>query len=380
MVAQRFSGVKIRPEIAALSPYRQGVVLKNALKLSSNENPYPPLPGVLEATQRALTVMNRYPDQRATALSESLARRFSLDREQIILGAGSVAILVQLVTAVAAAGDEVMYPWPSFEAYPWLPALTGATGVPVLNLPDHRHDLAGMTAALNERTRVIILCSPNNPTGTTITAAEFENFIRSVPSECLVVLDQAYAEFVTDPFAVVGETYLDRYPNLVVLHTFSKAYGLADLRIGYGYASPALVEEIYPAAVPLSVTYHSQQAALVSLDCQEQLQDRVSAIVGLRDRLWQQLQSDGWSVPWTQGNFLWLPTGKHTDKAVPFFLRNSLTVRPFSEQGIRVSIGETEAAEKILASCRQILQELPGGCAPKPDTVEADHYLRKSMR
>lgn len=225
--------VRLRPEIVALAAYTQGKPADtDAFKLSSNENPFDPIPEVVAAIA-ASTGVNRYPDAAGVDLRERLAERFGVRTEEVHLGAGSVSILAQLISAAAGPGDEVLFSWRSFEAYPGLVAVAGANSVPVPNTADHRHDLPAMLAAVTDRTRVVIVCSPNNPTGSIVTAAEFAEFMVSVPTNILVVLDEAYGEFVTDESVVDGRMLSGKYPNLVVARTFSKAYGLAGLRIGY---------------------------------------------------------------------------------------------------------------------------------------------------
>ena len=200
--------VTLRPEIASLAPYRQGrPAAADAFKLSSNESPFPPLPSVLEAIGAAQ--VNRYPDGAATALRVRLAERVGVTVDEVHVGAGSVSILHQLVQAAATTGDEVLYAWRSFEAYPGIVTVSGATSVTVPNLPDGRHDLDAMAAAVTERTRVVIVCTPNNPTSAIVTTAEFETFMAKVPETVLVILDEAYREFVTDPHAVEGIPLLE---------------------------------------------------------------------------------------------------------------------------------------------------------------------------
>jgi len=254
------AGVRLRPEIAALPAYRQGrPAPADGYKLSSNENPFPPLPGVAEAVAATANEVNRYPDATALALREKLAERFGVSTDEVIVGAGSVSLLAQFIAAAAGPGDEVVYAWRSFEAYPGLVTVSGATSIQVSNRGDHGHDLDAMADAVTERTRVAIVCSPNNPTGVIVTADEFEAFMARVPADMLVLLDEAYIEFVrtepTGPGASVdGSTLLGRYPNLVILRTFSKAYGLAGLRVGYAIGPAYILDAARSTAIPLSVT------------------------------------------------------------------------------------------------------------------------------
>lgn len=350
--------VKLRPEIVAMPAYRQGKAVAGGFKLSSNENPFPPLDGVLQAAQAAAEVLHRYPNGHAPELSERLAEKFGVHPEQVIVGAGSVSLLAQLVIAAAGAGDEVIYSWRSFEAYPLLPVMSGAVSVKVPNLPDHRHDLAAMADAITDRTRLIIVCSPNNPTSTVVTKREFADFMDRVPADLLVILDEAYAEFVDDPEAVSGVPLLSRYPNLMVLRTFSKAYGLAGLRIGYGIGPAAVVDAARSASIPLSVTHHAQLAAMASLDHEDELLARVQHISRLRTVIHNGLLEQGWEVPEPQGNFVWLATGDETNAAAEVLARNGIMARPFHPEGIRISIGESESVDMLLASTKEIVETL----------------------
>lgn len=355
-------GVKLRPEIVAVPAYRQGrPAPADGFKLSSNENPYPPLPSVVDAVAATLRDLNRYPNAGGADLRERLAERHGVTVGEVHLGSGSVALLSQFISAAAGAGDEVVYPWRSFEAYPGLVTVAGATSVQVPNRPDGSHDLDAMAAAITERTRVVIVCTPNNPTGTIVTAADFEAFMARVPSDLLVLLDEAYYEFVTDDAAVDGIPLLSRYPNLVVLRTFSKAYGLAALRIGYAVGPKAVLDAARSAAVPLSVTDAARVAALASIEAEEELMERVARIAMVRDRLREALLQQGWAVPEAQGNFVWLATGEQTAEANDAFFDAGLTVRAFPPEGIRISVGEEESVEKLLQVTADIVRNLPNG-------------------
>ena len=341
---------RIRPEIAALPPYRQGKQAgADAFKLSSNENPFAPLPRVIAALADT-TPMNRYPDATAGALRERLAERYGVASDAVHVASGSVAILYQFVQAAATVGDEVVYAWRSFEAYPGLPLVAGATGVQVPLLPDARHDLDAMAAAVTERTRVILVCTPNNPTGPIVTRAEFAAFVAKVPQDVLILLDEAYAEFVTAPDAVDGiaERIFDAHPNVVVLRTFSKAYGLAGLRVGYAIGHPRVLDAARSTAVPLSVTAAAERAAIASLDAEDELLARVAEIVQRRGALVDGLRERGWDVPDAQGNFVWLPTGAATLDVAAAFEEAGLIVRAFAGDGIRISVGEAESLPRVL--------------------------------
>jgi histidinol-phosphate aminotransferase len=348
--------VRLRPDIEALAPYRQGKpAAADAFKLSSNENPFDPLPAVSQAIAGAS--VNRYPEATATALRERLAERYGVTPGQVQVGAGSVAVLAQLILAASAPGDEVIYSWRSFEAYPGLVTVAGSTSIAIPNTPDHRHDLDAMAAAVTDKTRVVIVCSPNNPTSTVVTRDEFERFMAQVPESVLVVLDEAYIEFVTDPSAVRGIPLLGSYSNLVVLRTFSKAYGLAGLRIGYAVGPEYVMDAARSAAIPLSVIEFAQVAAIASLDNEDQLLERVGRIAVLRDQVWHSLVDQGWQVPRPHGNFVWLSTGQATTEAAEVFADHGVIVRPLGD-GLRVTIGEAGSVDKLLRAASEVMRNL----------------------
>ena len=349
--------VRLRPEIVALPAYKQGrPASAEAFKLSSNENPFPPHPAVLAAI-RDLDI-NRYPDATALVVRERLAERHDVTPDEIIVGAGSVALLAQLISAAATVGDEVVFAWRSFEAYPGLVTVAGATSVRVPLTADARHDLPAMAAAVTDRTRAVIVCTPNNPTGTVVTAAEFEAFMAAVPSDLLVILDEAYAEFIDDESAVDGAALVRRYPNLVILRTFSKAYGLAGLRVGYAIGPVAVLDAARSTAIPLAVTEAAQRAVLAAMMVEPELLARVRELAARRDAVQAALRGQGWRVPVSQGNFVWLPTGPATAAAGEAFAAVGIVARVFPPEGIRVSIGEAESVASLLAVAGEVVRTL----------------------
>lgn len=352
--------VKLRPEIAALAAYRQGrMPPEGGFKLSSNENPFPPLPQVAERVAAA-TALNRYPDGAAVALRERLAARHAVDPSGIHVAAGSVSLLAQFIQAAAGPGDEVLYSWRSFEAYPGLVTVAGATSVTVPNDEHGAHDVDAMVAALTDRTRVVIVCSPNNPTGTVVPQPDFDRLLAAVPGDVLVLLDEAYREFAAGSGGVDGDAVVDaqregRLRNVVVLRTFSKAWGLAALRIGYAVGDPAVLAAARSTAIPLSVTEPAQLAALVSLDHEDALLERVAALAERRDLVWRALVDQGWAVPRPWGNFVWLPVPGDRGEAADAFHRRGLSVREFAGEGLRISIGEQESVEDLLQAAREVV-------------------------
>jgi histidinol-phosphate aminotransferase len=348
--------IRIRPEAAGLPVYRPGrrpplIDGRPAYKLSSNENPYPPLAGVLAAATEACAELNRYPDIAATALTAALAERLGVAPERIAFGTGSVAVLFHLLNVLGRPGAEVVYAFRSFEAYPIATQLSGATGVPVPLTAAYEHDLDAMLAAVGPRTVAVLLCTPNNPTGPALRQVDVEAFVDQVPDDVAVVLDEAYVEFVDDPAAVAGLSLIDR-PNVVVLRTFSKAYGLAGLRIGYCVGPPELAGVIRAAANPFGVTTIAQAAALASLTAEQALHERVDELVVRRASMLKGLRDLGHDVPDAQGNFVWLPTGGHTHRWANTFVDAGVMVRPYASggpfDGIRITVGEPAANDLAL--------------------------------
>lgn len=344
---------RLRPEMEILPTYKAGKKVASvdglsAFKLSSNENANAPLPGVLAAITQAATEINRYPDPFTSQLISALATKFEITPEQIATGTGSVGVCQQIVQAVAGDGDEVMFAWRSFEAYPIITTIAGAKSVMVPLRADGGHDLAAMAAAITSHTRVIFICTPNNPTGGIVTQAEVDEFLTKVPDEVLVVIDEAYIEFNQDESAVDGMATMKARKNVGVLRTFSKAYGLAGLRVGY-FAGPVHVAEaVRKTAVPFGVSNIAQAAALASLEHENELLERVALINS--DRVWleSELAKLGFNLPASQANFVWLPLGERTEEFTKACEGTAVAIRPFPGEGVRISIGEREAMQRIL--------------------------------
>ncbi|WP_103886057.1 histidinol-phosphate transaminase [Actinacidiphila yanglinensis] len=357
---------KLRAELDGIPTYKPGRPPATAedgtsgpaYKLSSNENPYPPLPGVLEAAAAAAASFNRYPDLSCGALSAELATRFDVPVGHIATGTGSVGVAQQLIQVTSGPGDEVIYAWRSFEAYPIITRISGARPVQVPLDAGETHDLDAMAAAITERTRLIFVCNPNNPTGTVVRRAALERFLAQVPPDVLVVLDEAYREFITDPEVPDGvDIYRDR-PNVAVLRTFSKAYGLAGLRIGFAIAHEPVAEALRKTAVPFGVSQLAQDAAIASLRAEPALLERVAGLVTERARVARALADQGWTVPETQANFVWLRLGERTADFAGACERAGVTVRPFAGEGVRITVGETEANDILLRAAEEFRKEL----------------------
>ncbi|MDT0267148.1 histidinol-phosphate transaminase [Streptomyces sp. DSM 44915] len=341
--------------LPAYVPGRARAATGRTFKLSSNENPYPPLPGVLETAVAAAGSLNRYPDMTSAALIAELAEQLAVPADHLAVGTGSVGVAQQLVQATAGPGDEVLYAWRSFEAYPIVVGVSGARSVQVPLTGGEEHDLTAMAAAVTDRTRLILLCNPNNPTGTALRRDELLDFLARVPSDVLVVLDEAYREFIRDPEVPDGvELYRDR-PNVCVLRTFSKAYGLAGLRVGYAVAHAPVAAALRKTQVPFGVSQIAQDAAVASLRSTEALAVRVAALVEERTRVTAGLRDQGWTVPESQANFVWLRLGEATVEFAARCEAAGVTVRPFPGEGVRITVAEPEANDLVLRVAGEFL-------------------------
>ncbi|MFC9086028.1 histidinol-phosphate transaminase [Nocardiopsis dassonvillei] len=342
----------LRSVLESIPPYKPGRKVVGpdgrSVKLSSNESPYGPLPSVREAIAAAAAELNRYPDPGAAELTSALARRLDVPEEHLALGAGSVGLLQQLLEAVGEPGAEVVYAWRSFEAYPLLAELAGVTSVRV-PLQGETHDLDAIADAVTENTRMVLVCNPNNPTGTTVREEELVAFLDRIPESVLVVLDEAYREYVRDPRVPDGVSlYRDR-PNVAVLRTFSKAYGLAAVRLGFLVGHPPVTAAVRKTLVPFAVNHLAQAAGIASLAAEGELLERVDATVEERGRVRDALIASGWTVPPTEANFVWLRVDEDTLDFAEACAREGVSVRPFAGEGARVSLGTPEENDAFLA-------------------------------
>jgi histidinol-phosphate aminotransferase len=338
-----------RPDLAQLPAYVPGRTVPGAIKLASNEVPYGPLPGVVEAITQAAASAHRYPDMGVLELRETIAARYGVDVDRVATGCGSVALTEHLAKATCLPGDEIVYAWRSFEAYPIIAAAGAATSVHVPNTPRHGHDLPAMARAVTERTKMILVCNPNNPTGTALRRAELDAFLDAVGPNVLVVLDEAYREFVTDPDVPDGlAAYGDR-PNVVILRTMSKAWGLAGLRVGFLIAHPEVAEAVRKVVTPFSTNAPAQAAALSALAATAEMRRRCDLVIAERQRVTEAVRKLVPDVPDSQANFVWLPLG---ERAMPFAAacaEGGVIVRPFAGEGVRVTIGTPDENDAFLA-------------------------------
>ncbi len=356
---------RVRPAVGALPAYKPGKAAEQAerehniaaaIKLASNENPYPPPAAVVEAVATACRGGNLYCDHRATAVREALADSLGLDVEQVTVGAGSVALLYQLATAYIDPGDEAVTPWISFEAYPISVQSMGGTLVKTPLTADHAFDLDAVAGAVTERTKLVLLATPNNPTGTAVPTAAVARLTESIPDDVVVVVDEAYREFADPALGDPLADLLPRFDNVAVARTFSKAYGLAGLRVGYMMAHPEVVSAIDKCLIPFNVSGPAQAAALAALrdDAAAEAQARIGAIKAERDRVADALTADGWDIPDAQANFVWLHVGERTDEVSIALERRGVVVRPFSGTGIRVTVGTPAQNDRFLTTLAEV--------------------------
>jgi len=338
-----------RPDLDALPAYVPGRSVPGAIKLASNEVPYGPLPGVVEAVAEAVAGSHRYPDMAVVELRARIAGRLGIDADRIATGCGSVALFEHLFRVTCMPGDEAIYPWRSFEAYPIIGATTAAVSVRVPNTAEHAHDLDAMAAAITGKTRLIIVCNPNNPTGTAVRKPELDAFLDKVPANVLVALDEAYREFVTDDAVPDGIAEYGDRPNVVVLRTLSKAWGLAGLRVGYLVGAPAVAAAVRKVVTPFSTSLVAQAAALAALDAEAEMLRRVQLVVAERNRVLTAVRKVYPDVPDTQSNFVWLPLGDRSADFAATCERAGVIVRAFQPEGVRVTIGTPAENDAFLS-------------------------------
>lgn len=339
----------VRADISEIPSYVPGKRLADALKLSSNEVAHPPLPAAVAAMAEAAAAANRYPDMGATDLIHAIAKHLKLRPEQVAVGCGSSALCQQLVQITCATGDEVVFPWRSFEAYPIFARVAGATPRPVPLTADHRVDLPALAAAITPATRLVFVCNPNNPTGTTITKREFEEFMAVVPPTTLVALDEAYFEFVRTQDTPMGTEVVVKHENVVALRTFSKAYGLAGVRVGYAFGNPAIIAALNKVAIPFGVSAVAQAGAIASLAGAAQLLERTNETVSERDRVARAIGA----IP-SEANFVWLPAETAATLAQQL-ADQGVIVRAFPE-GVRITVTDHAEADRFLAAWNSITQ------------------------
>ncbi|MBB2910488.1 histidinol-phosphate aminotransferase [Streptosporangium becharense] len=343
-------------ELVSYTPGRTPTGGRPQVKLSSNEMPYGPLPHVVRALAEAGTTLNRYPDFHRIELTAALARRHDVDPAQVVVDNGSGALLQVLASVIAGPGDEILYAWRAFESYPIVTTVAGAASVRVPLDDGYAHDLPAMADAVTDRTRMVIVCNPNNPTGTVVSAADLEHLLDAVPDDVLVVLDEAYHDFVTDPRSADGLDLVRRRPNIAVLRTFSKAYGLAGLRVGYCVTRPETAALIRKSIVGFSVSTLAQAGALASLtpEAGVELKERVAHVIAERTRVADHLTALGVRIVPSQANFIFMPMPDGPARAAAFEERGVI-LRAYGTDGLRMTVGTAEENDLFLRIAADVL-------------------------
>ena len=364
------SAVTPRPVLTKLPAYQAGKPPEatpglTSYKLASNENPYAPIQAATDAIVRAATAdsVQRYPETTYAELRTLIGETYDVPVDDVTVGAGSLGVLTALVQTFAGttddgSPDEVIIPWRSFEAYPIVIRTAGAEDIMVPLQDTGELDLDAMVEAITDRTRIIVLCTPNNPTGTVLTTQAVRDFMARVPEHVLVVIDEAYIEFIRRDDAVDGlEMYRD-YPNVAVLRTFSKAHGLANLRIGYAVAPAAISRPLKVIHPPFATSTVAALAAHASLSNLDEVLANTEKVVTERSRVWDALDQLGYQPPTTEANFVWLPLGELAQPFADACGAKALSVRAFHPEGVRVSIGEVEANDRLIEVATDFAKQL----------------------
>jgi histidinol-phosphate aminotransferase len=361
--------VTFAERLARMPGYKAGVPTGQApeaiasggiAQLASNESPFPPHPRVIEAIEAAAGAMHRYPDPDATLLRRRLAERFETDPSRIAVGNGSCEILLAAAEALCEPGAEILFAWPAFSMYPYLSALTGAREIRVPLAAGDVHDLDAMAAEVTAATQLLLVCNPNNPTGTHIPAAEVAAFCERIPPHVTVALDEAYVEFQTDDDPDASLDLLADFPNLIVLRTFSKCYGLAGLRVGYAIGSSTFRAAVDAVRQPFSVNALAQAAGAEAILHQDDVLRRVETTVAERLRVEQALGGIGLETAATQANFSWVDLGDADEgEVVAGLAEREVAVRPGTPLDgpghIRVTYGTPAENGRFLRGLSEIL-------------------------
>jgi len=341
-MAQPAHGTSVTAEILATLP--QAV---DPLALSLNESPFPPLPAVRSALIHSIDAVNRYPEFLPGQLRRLVADRVGVDEEQVVLGAGASGVVMQILHAITQPGDRIVMSQPTFDGYPIFAEMARLTAVTVpLNKYGH-HDLAAMADAATDAS-VVVLCRPHNPTGTLESVSAVEWFLTQIPSGAVVLLDEAYIEFVASRYRIDGPDLIRRFPNVVVLRTFSKAYGLAGLRIGYGFAAPELASKLWTMQLPFGMSNLSAAAVAASYDAEAQLVHRIRRITSERNHLRLRLMAMGIYTTDSHANFVYLPAGRRPWREV--FANGGVQVRHYPDGGARITVGDLQSTLAVLSA------------------------------
>ena len=354
---------RVRPALRALSGYRPGKAtgqveaehgIVDSIKLASNENPWPPIPPIADAIRAAVVGVNRYGDNNATEVCEAIAQWQSIPVESVTVANGSSGLLQQVFMTFVSPGDEIVFAWHSFEIYPVFSTLFDATAVKV-PLRDHAFDLDAIAAAVTKQTSVVFLATPNNPTGTAVSMDDVAKLLGQIPDDVIVVIDEAYREFNDPAFGDPVTELVPRFPNVVVTRTFSKAFGLAGIRSGYGIGHPEVIAEINKTRLPFSVNNLSQAAMIAAIDHVDEAMVPVSALLAERDRCVAALRARAIDVVDSHANFVLIPTGERTVELATALEKLGIITRPFPDLGLRITIGTPEQNDRWVEALAELL-------------------------
>ena len=366
----------IRPEILSLPRYKPAIKGKKKTvgsdgkpiaRLNANEGPWPPFPDAIKAMQEAIADSNWYPDLSYLDIKEALSEVHGVDLARIVVGSGSAPLIRLLMLCTIRTGDEVLVPWPPYPQHATGAHLHGGTVVRV-PLRDGACDMDALLERVTDRTRLALICTPHNPTGSVVSRRAFEDYLARVPGHVITVLDQAYQEFVTDPEAVDGRRYLDGPKPLVVFRTLSKVYGLAGIRTGYAFATLEIAEAMSKANETFSMSHIAVAASVASLRRQDIVRERAAVIAAEREKLKRACEELGLSYTPTEANFIWIDLRRNAKEVSDALLKRGFMVRSGevhdAPQHMRVTVGRPEENDGFIAALRGVLDEIPEQAVP----------------
>ena len=366
----------IRPEILSLPRYKPAIKGKKKTvgsdgkpiaRMNANEGPWPPFPDAIKAMQEAIADSNWYPDLSYLDIKEALSEVHGVDLARIVVGSGSAPLIRLLMLCTIRTGDEVLVPWPPYPQHATGAHLHGGTVVRV-PLRDGACDMDALLERVTDRTRLALICTPHNPTGSVVSRRAFEDYLARVPGHVITVLDQAYQEFVTDPEAVDGRRYLDGPKPLVVFRTLSKVYGLAGIRTGYAFATLEIAEAMSKANETFSMSHIAVAASVASLRRQDIVRERAAVIAAEREKLKRACEELGLSYTPTEANFIWIDLRRNAKEVSDALLKRGFMVRSGevhdAPQHMRVTVGRPEENDGFIAALRGVLDEIPEQAVP----------------
>ena len=360
-----------RATIFSIKPYVPGKPIEEvereygisgAIKLASNENPLGPSPAVLEAVRAAVPRIFTYPDGNCYYLKQELAQFYHLDESNFIIGNGTDEVIKMIGEAFLETEDDVLYPWPSFSEYIFVTKLMGAKPVPVELTADFKYDFQKFNGQVSSNTKLVFICNPNNPTGTFANKEDLKEFIDSLPTDILVVVDEAYDEYVTDPSYSSAVELINSHKNVIVLRTFSKIYGLAGLRVGYGMASPEIISLLNRVREPFNVNLLAQEAAVAALKDQEHVRQSRDLVIEGKKYLYKEFERLGLNYIPSETNFIFLDLKRDSIKVFKALLKEGVIIRTGDifdyPTYIRVTVGTAEQNKRFISSLEKVLNSI----------------------